>query len=116
MLSEKQKNLGELTLIERKIHESIIPGTQKIYIKTWGCTHNNSDSEYMAGQLATYGYNLTSDQNEADLWLLNSCTVKNPSEDTFRNDIQSGLDRGKHVVVAGCVPQGAPKSDYLKGI
>eukprot|EP00493_Phyllostaurus_siculus_P002206 UN02218 len=25
--------------------ESIIPGTQTIYVKTWGCTHNNSDSE-----------------------------------------------------------------------
>lgn len=45
-----------------------------------------------------------------------SCTVKNPSEDTFRNEIQSGLDSGKHVVVAGCVPQGAPKSEYLKGL
>jgi threonylcarbamoyladenosine tRNA methylthiotransferase CDKAL1 len=38
---------------------SIIPGTQTIYIKTWGCTHNSSDSEYMAGLLAAYGYNLT---------------------------------------------------------
>lgn len=66
------------------ILQSIIPGTQKIYVKTWGCAHNNSDSEYMAGQLAAYGYNLTADKNSADLWLLNSCTVKNPSEDTFR--------------------------------
>ena len=34
------------------------PGLASIYVKTWGCTHNNSDSEYMAGQLAAYGYNL----------------------------------------------------------
>ena len=34
------------------------PGTQKVYVKTWGCSHNNSDSEYMAGQLAAYGYNI----------------------------------------------------------
>ncbi|XP_055311717.1 threonylcarbamoyladenosine tRNA methylthiotransferase [Sitodiplosis mosellana] len=106
----------ELEKIERPILESVIPGTQKVYVKTWGCAHNNSDSEYMAGQLASYGYNLTGDKGAADLWLLNSCTVKNPSEDTFRNEIQSGLDTGKHVVVAGCVPQGAPKSDYLKGL
>ena len=39
--------------------DSIIPGTQTVYIKTWGCTHNNSDSEYMAGQLGAYGYNVT---------------------------------------------------------
>lgn len=38
---------------------SVIPGTQSIYVKTWGCTHNSSDSEYMAGLLAAYGYNLT---------------------------------------------------------
>lgn len=101
---------------EKKFHESIIPGTQTVYVKTWGCAHNNSDSEYMAGQLASYGYNLTSNKDNADLWLLNSCTVKNPSEDTFRNEIQSGINRGKHVVVAGCVPQGAPKAEYLKGL
>lgn len=37
-----------------------IPGTANIFVKTWGCTHNSSDSEYMAGQLAAYGYKLTS--------------------------------------------------------
>lgn len=61
-----------------------IPGTQSIYIKTWGCAHNSSDSEYMAGQLASFGYKLIDDKNAADLWLLNSCTVKNPAEDHFR--------------------------------
>ncbi|KAH8280231.1 hypothetical protein KR018_000357 [Drosophila ironensis] len=97
------------------VHESVIPGTQKVFVRTWGCAHNNSDSEYMAGQLAAFGYQLTG-KEEADLWLLNSCTVKNPSEDTFRNEIESGMKIGKHVVVAGCVPQGAPKSDYLSGL
>ncbi len=39
--------------------DSIIPGTQKIFVKTWGCSHNNSDGEYMAGQLASFGYHIT---------------------------------------------------------
>uniref|UniRef100_A0A674GGS1 CDK5 regulatory subunit associated protein 1 like 1 n=2 Tax=Taeniopygia guttata TaxID=59729 RepID=A0A674GGS1_TAEGU len=39
--------------------DSIIPGVQKIWIRTWGCSHNNSDGEYMAGQLAAYGYTIT---------------------------------------------------------
>lgn len=39
--------------------ESFIPGTQSIYIKTWGCSHNNSDGEYMAGLLAANGYAIT---------------------------------------------------------
>lgn len=48
-----------LTNEKNIVPSSIVPGTQKIYVKTWGCTHNNSDSEYMAGQLAAYGYKLT---------------------------------------------------------
>jgi hypothetical protein len=32
--------------------ESFVPGTGRVYVKTWGCAHNSSDSEYMAGQLA----------------------------------------------------------------
>ena len=33
-----------------------VPGTQRIWVKTWGCSHNTSDAEYMAGQLADYGF------------------------------------------------------------
>lgn len=98
------------------ICDSIIPGTQRILIKTWGCSHNNSDSEYMAGQLAAYGYHITDDKDTADLWLLNSCTVKNPSEDHFRNEIKAAKDLNKHIVLAGCVPQGQPKSAYIQGL
>ncbi|XP_054291033.1 threonylcarbamoyladenosine tRNA methylthiotransferase-like isoform X2 [Macrosteles quadrilineatus] len=101
---------------EFNVPHSIIPGTQTVYLKTWGCTHNSSDSEYMAGQLASYGYTLTNDKGKADLWLLNSCTVKNPAEDHFRNEISAGQSAGKPVVVAGCVPQGAPRAEYLKGL
>lgn len=93
-----------------------IPGTASVYVKTWGCTHNGSDSEYMAGQLAAYGYNLTDKKEDAHVWLLNSCTVKNPAEDHFRNEISDAKRLGKRVVLAGCVPQGAPKADYLQGL
>jgi len=56
--------------------------TQSVWFKTWGCAHNMSDSEYMMGQLAAYGYRLVPDdeRDAAQLWLLNSCTVKNPSQ------------------------------------
>lgn len=81
-------------------------GSRSVYVKTWGCAHNSSDSEYMAGQLAAQGYSITQDKDEAALWLLNSCTVKNPAEEHFKNEINKGLDNNKKVVVAGCVPQG----------
>lgn len=35
---------------------SQVPGTQAIWVKTFGCSHNVSDAEYMMGQLQEYGY------------------------------------------------------------
>ncbi|XP_063668875.1 threonylcarbamoyladenosine tRNA methylthiotransferase isoform X2 [Pan troglodytes] len=96
--------------------DSTIPGIQKIWIRTWGCSHNNSDGEYMAGQLAAYGYKITENASDADLWLLNSCTVKNPAEDHFRNSIKKAQEENKKIVLAGCVPQAQPRQDYLKGL
>ena len=49
----------KLISADRPIADSFIPGTQSIYIKTWGCSHNNSDGEYMAGLLASNGYAIT---------------------------------------------------------
>ncbi|XP_023265064.1 threonylcarbamoyladenosine tRNA methylthiotransferase-like, partial [Seriola lalandi dorsalis] len=111
--SRKKK---EALINEELQADSLIPGTQKIWMKTWGCSHNNSDGEYMAGQLAASGYKMIDDPTEADLWLLNSCTVKNPAEDHFRNSIKKAQEQQKKVVVAGCVPQAQPRMDYLKGL
>ena len=41
------------------VGDSFIPGTQSVFIKTWGCSHNNSDGEYMAGLLGASGYTIT---------------------------------------------------------
>ncbi|XP_005093865.1 threonylcarbamoyladenosine tRNA methylthiotransferase [Aplysia californica] len=106
----------ETNSTESDHRDSYVPGTQKIFVRTWGCSHNNSDSEYMAGQLAAYGYKITEDKENADLWLLNSCTVKNPAEDHFRNHIKDATSKGKSIVLAGCVPQGQQKADYIQGL
>ena len=53
---------------------------------------------------------------KAHLWLLNSCTVKNPAEDHFKNAIQAAQSANIPVVVTGCVPQGAPKDKFVKGL
>lgn len=41
--------------------ESNIPALERIYLKTWGCSHNSSDGEYMAGQLGAFGYSIIGD-------------------------------------------------------
>eukprot|EP00854_Cymbomonas_tetramitiformis_P012412 gene12412-14664_t len=87
--------------------EQILPGKQSIWVKTFGCAHNVSDSEYMAGQLQAYGYQLVDESADADLWLVNTCTVKNPSQDAMSTVLKTGKENGKALLVAGCVPQGA---------
>lgn len=52
----------------------------------------------------------------ADLWLLNSCTVKGPSEDGLKNSIRKGRELGKPLVVAGCVPQGQRNHGDVQGL
>ncbi|KUF93588.1 hypothetical protein AM588_10005028 [Phytophthora nicotianae] len=93
--------------------EPSVPGTQLIWIKTYGCSHNVSDSEYMQGVLASYGYRFTQDPDAAQLWLLNSCTVKDPSQAAFMHLAVKGRKQNKAVVVAGCVPQA---DRHLKGL
>ena len=102
--SFKQKNDS------RQASTQFLPGQAVIYSNTWGCSHNMSDSEYMLGLLQEQGYTITDNKDIADLWLLNSCTVKNPSESTFKNEIAAAEREGKRVVLAGCVTQGDPMS------
>ncbi|KAK6129600.1 hypothetical protein DH2020_036645 [Rehmannia glutinosa] len=80
-----------------------IPGTQ-------------SDSEYMAGQLSAFGYNLSENQDEADLWLINTCTVKSPSQSAMETLIAKCRNAKKPLVVAGCVPQGSRDMKELEGV
>lgn len=54
----KSKRLRQNDASTKITSDSVIPGTQKVFVKTWGCSHNNSDGEYMAGQLSTYGYHI----------------------------------------------------------
>ena len=71
--------------VQKKVGEDVVPGNAKIYVKTYGCSHNISDSEYMAGLLQDYGFQIVDSVEEADGCLINSCTVKNPSQEKFIN-------------------------------
>ena len=98
--------------------EQRVPGAETVYVRTFGCAHNVSDGETMAGTLAAAGYRVVGDEErgEAHAWVVNSCTVKGPSQAAMANAIKSARDAGKAVVVAGCVPQGDPKSKELDGL
>ncbi|NTV23125.1 MAG: tRNA (N(6)-L-threonylcarbamoyladenosine(37)-C(2))-methylthiotransferase [Nanoarchaeota archaeon] len=82
----------------------------KVFIKTYGCSFNQSDSEIMTGALGKKGHEIVSSIKDADLVLINSCTVKNSAESKFWKDVRS-IQKPK--VLAGCVPEAdTDKSRY----
>lgn len=84
----------------------------KIFIKTYGCAFNQSDSQIMAGLLEKSGFEILNSQKDAEIVIINSCTVKNMSEVKLFNDVKKLKEQNKIIIVAGCVPQAQPS--YLK--
>lgn len=55
---------------------------KKLYIKTWGCQMNEYDSEKMADLLdATHGYTLANEAEQADVILLNTCSIREKAQE-----------------------------------
>jgi threonylcarbamoyladenosine tRNA methylthiotransferase CDKAL1 len=79
-----------------------------VHLMTFGCAHNQSDSEAMAGNLAAAGHTLVPTTGEAEAVIINSCTVKGPSQERFFAHVRKLRKEGKHVIVAGCVPAADP--------
>ncbi|AFZ81317.1 RNA modification enzyme, MiaB family domain-containing protein [Theileria equi strain WA] len=95
-------------------HTPLIPGSQTVYFRGFGCAHNSSDSEYMMGILSEYGYNITDDMSKAQVAVINSCTVKGPSQDAMATEIRKAKDLKIPIVVGGCVPQADKNLTPLK--
>ncbi len=83
---------------------------RKIYIESYGCQMNFSDSEIVASILKKDGFLTTSDVKEADVVLLNTCSIRDKAEQTVRNRLTHihGLKKGKPellVGVLGCMAE-----------
>ncbi|XP_052487354.1 uncharacterized protein LOC105770307 isoform X2 [Gossypium raimondii] len=115
-VNPRKKNKAKPSKVSQMNDPPKIPGTQTIYVKTFGCSHNQSDSEYMAGQLSAFGYAISDNPEEGDLWLINTCTVKNPSQSAMNTLITKCKSAKKPLVVAGCVPQGSRDLKELEGV
>ncbi len=55
-------------------------GNHKFFLKTYGCQMNKLDSEAIAGALSELGYEMTVSEKEADIILLNTCSVRDLAE------------------------------------
>ena len=80
-------------------------------VVTWGCTHNQKDSQLIEQQLIMGGYQLLpeSEMDDADVVVLNTCTVKTPTEDKILYVLDSLQESDKEVIVTGCLSQAEPE-------
>ncbi|MFI5164259.1 MAG: tRNA (N6-isopentenyl adenosine(37)-C2)-methylthiotransferase MiaB [Bacteroidia bacterium] len=62
--------------------------TKKMFLESYGCAMNFSDSEIVASILAGQGYSTTSDFHEADLILLNTCAIRDNAEQRVRGRLK----------------------------
>src|SRR5574344_735496 len=59
----------------------------KVYIETYGCQMNQADSEVVLSILGNEGYELTTDINEADLILVNTCSIRDNAEQRVKSKL-----------------------------
>ncbi|MFH1365215.1 MAG: tRNA (N(6)-L-threonylcarbamoyladenosine(37)-C(2))-methylthiotransferase [archaeon] len=77
----------------------------ELYFETYGCTANKNSSEIMKGLIKQAGMNLTLNESFADLIIINSCIVKEPTQEKIRRRVFDLLKKGKKVILAGCMPR-----------
>ena len=106
----------EKIIIENQQGNSLVlepknTNTKKLYIESYGCAMNFADSEIVASILADGGYNTTQVLEEADLVLVNTCSIRDKAEQTIRkrlekyNAVKRELNPNMKVGVLGCMAE-----------
>lgn len=96
---------GSPTLVETDRIDS-----KKVYLESYGCQMNFSDSEIVASILSREGYSTISNPEEANLVLLNTCSIRDKAEQTVRNRLQQFNQHKKSnsemvIGVLGCMAE-----------
>jgi len=92
---------------------------KKVYIETMGCQMNKSDAERMFGMLEHLGYYQTEEPKEADMLIINTCSVRQLSEDKAFSAIGVWGKWKKEkpdlkIIFAGCVAQQVGKRIFAR--
>ena len=74
--------------------------TPKVFIKTFGCRTNLFDSQVMLSNLQDFS--ITENEDEADIIIVNSCTVTNGADSGVRGYVNSANKKGAKVYLTGC--------------
>ncbi|WP_224485588.1 tRNA (N6-isopentenyl adenosine(37)-C2)-methylthiotransferase MiaB [Robertkochia aurantiaca] len=111
IIDEKQQ--GNTLVMNEKEGNS-----RKLYIESYGCQMNFSDSEIVASILTKEGFNTTQQLEEADLVLINTCSIREKAEQTVRKRLEKfnavkRINPNMKVGVLGCMAERL-KSKFLE--
>ncbi len=107
ILTETEKEEIELPKISSDEHKI---GTKKLYIESYGCQMNFADSEVVSAIMRNEGFSTTSDFNDADVLLLNTCAIRENAEIKVRNRLKHFIPvkrKNPNVVIGilGCMAE-----------
>jgi len=94
---------------EGSVFEDVTPENsndrQKVYIETYGCQMNVNDSEVVASILIAHGYAITSNMSDADVILINTCSIRENAETRVygRLDVFWQIKKSRPSVLVGVI-------------
>lgn len=105
LLGEERQ--GEAVMLEQ--NSELLLG-KKLYLESYGCQMNFSDSEIVASILTKAGYETTKNQEEADVVLLNTCAIRDNAEQRIRNRLthfkkEKSANPDKVIGILGCMAE-----------
>lgn len=109
MIAE-EKIIDEKRQGEALVIKTTSPKSKKMYLESYGCQMNFSDSEIVAAILSKEGFESTRNFLEADLILLNTCSIREKAEQTVRTRLRSFNELKKQkagllIGVLGCMAE-----------
>ncbi|MDG1013747.1 MAG: radical SAM protein, partial [Flavobacteriaceae bacterium] len=105
-----EKTIDETVQGKKLFLESKAKNKKKLFIESYGCAMNFSDSEIVASILSAEGYNTTTLLAEADLVLINTCSIRDKAEQTVRKRLEKynavkRINPKMKVGVLGCMAE-----------
>ncbi|OPY30856.1 MAG: (Dimethylallyl)adenosine tRNA methylthiotransferase MiaB [Methanomassiliicoccales archaeon PtaU1.Bin124] len=80
----------------------------RFFIETYGCTMNQGESRDLAQDLLSHGHEQVADEGDADLVIINTCVVIQPTELKIMKRLRRLSQTGQKVIIAGCLPSVKP--------
>ena len=101
---------GQASSIIKEFDKSEKAISKNLFIESYGCQMNFSDSEIVASILSKNGYQITVDKESADLILVNTCSIREKAEQTVRKRLKvfnslRQKNKGLKIGVLGCMAE-----------